>query len=129
MTLIFKAQHGVTEGLQGDIEAALADALADGKSVLPAGDALAIEVVFFTARPESAPPSQRWPVGKPTPWEVGAAVRRALHRVVFTHATHVVSIKTDKRYCVNGQEPHTRVEVWTAGAKRYSELRPRREVG
>ena len=41
MMLAFRARHGMAEGLQEDIEVALADALAGGKSVVPAGDALA----------------------------------------------------------------------------------------
>ena len=127
MHFLFNAPSGVTEGLQEDIEAALAEAVGASAFNLPTTDALAIKVVFFVARPEDAPPSQRWPTGKPTPWQIAAAVRRALHGIIFRNDSHVVSIKTDKRYCVNDMEPHTRVEIWTAGAKRYQEFRPRRE--
>ncbi|MCK4512999.1 hypothetical protein KAW64_14735, partial [bacterium] len=94
MLLVFKARHGVAEGLQEDIEAALAEAVAASEFDLPTKDALAIEVVFFVARPEDTPPSQRWPAGKPTPWQIAAAVRRALHGILFVNDCHVVSIKT-----------------------------------
>ena len=96
---------------------------------LPSDEALAIEIVSFSPRPKSAPPSQKWPIGKPDSTNIQKGVEDALHGIIFKNDSHVVDIHTSKRYCVNGQEPHTRVEIWTAGAKRYSELRPRREVG
>ena len=96
---------------------------------LPTDEALAVEIVSFFPRPKSAPPSQKWPIAKPDASNIQKAVEDSLHGVIFKNDSHVVSIKTDKRYCVNDMEPQTRVEIWTAGAKRYSELRPRREGG
>ena len=95
---------------------------------LPTDEALAIEIVSFFPRPKSAPPSQKWPIGKPDATNIQKALEDALHGIIFVNDSHIVDIHTSKRYCVNGQEPHTRVEIWTAGAKRYSELRPRRET-
>ena len=95
---------------------------------LPTDEALAIEIVSFFPRPKSAPPSQKWPIGKPDSSNIQKGIEDALHGIIFVNDSHVVDIHTSKRYCVNGQEPHTRVEVWTAGAKRYAELRPRRET-
>ena len=96
-------------------------------ALLPTDDALAIEIVAFFPRPKSAPPSRKWPIAKPDASNIQKAVEDSLHGILFKNDSHVVSIKTDKRYCVNDMEPQTRVEIWTAGAKR-NELRPRREV-
>ena len=95
---------------------------------LPTDDALAIEIVSFFPRPKSARPSQKWPIAKPDASNIQKAVEDALHGIIFRNDSHVVSIKTDKRYCPEGMEPHTRVEIWTAGSKRYYDMRPRRET-
>lgn len=108
--------------------AVLESKLAD---LLPTDDALAMEIVSFFPRPKSAPPSQKWPIARgvvPDASNIQKGVEDALHGVVFINDCQVASIKTDKRYCGDGMEPHTRVEIWTAGSKRYYELRPRREA-
>jgi len=120
MTLEFKAVTGATEGLREDIEVALFKAVQASDFIFPTDEPLAIEIVFFCGRPAGARASAKWPIGDPPCHEVTAAVRMALRGVVFRQYSHVVSIKTDKRYCVNGMEPHTRVEIWAAGTKRYN---------
>jgi len=94
---------------------------------LPCDDALAMEIVAFFPRPPSAPKSQVWPAAKPVPdaTNIQKAVEDALHGVIFQNDCRVVSIKTDKRYCVNGMSPQTRVEIWTAGTLRDN-ARPRK---
>ena len=98
------------------------------KAGLPTDEPLAMEIVSFFPRPKSAPPPQRWPIAKPDASNIQKAVEDALHGIVFVNDSHVVSIETHKRYCVNGMEPQTRVEVWTAGSKR-GDVRPRRQEG
>ena len=99
---------------------------------LPTDDALAIEIVSFFPRPKSAPLSRKWPIARgtvPDASNIQKGVEDALHGVVFVNDCQVVSIKTDKRYCTKGMEPHTRVEIWTAGAKRYADIRSMRPGG
>ena len=93
-------------------------AVLESKQELPTDDALAIEIMSFFPRPKSARPSQKWPIAKPDATNIQKGIEDALHGIVFVNDSHVVSIKTDKRYCPDGMEPHTRVEIWTAGTLR-----------
>ena len=101
-------------------------AVLESKQELPTDEPLAVEIVSFFPRPKSAPPSQKWPIAKPDASNIQKAVEDALHGIVFVNDSHVVSIETHKRYCVNDMEPQTRVEIWTAGSKR-GDVRPRRQ--
>ena len=103
-------------------------AVLESKQDLPTDEPLAIEIMAFFPRPKSAPPSRKWPIAKPDSTNIQKAVEDALHDVIFVNDSHVVDIHTSKRYCVNGMEPQTRVEIWTAGAKR-GDVRPRRQEG
>lgn len=85
---------------------------------LPCDDALSVEIVSFFARPKSVPLSRKYPLNRVDCTNVQKGIEDALHKpepIVLRNDSHVVTIKTSKRYCVNGQEPHTRVEIWTAG--------------
>ena len=98
---------------------------------LPCDDALAIEIVAFFSRPPSVPKSRKFPLNRVDCTNIQKGIEDALHtpdKIAFENDCHVVHISTDKRYCPEGMEPHTRVEIWTAGTKRY-DVRPRRQEG
>ena len=101
-------------------------------NALPTDDALAIEIVCFFARPKSVRMSRKYPLNRIDCTNIQKGIEDALHKpkpIAFRNDCHVVSIKTDKRYCAEGMEPHTRVEIWTAGAKRYADIRSMRPGG
>ena len=105
------------------------EAIAEQKILdAPCDDALAVEIVAFFPRPKSVPKSQKYPLNRVDCTNIQKGIEDALHKpkpIAFRNDCHVVSIKTDKRYCVNGMSPQTRVEIWTAGTLRDN-ARPRK---
>ena len=98
---------------------------------LPCDDALAVEILCFFARPKSVPLSRKFPFNRVDCTNVQKGIEDALHKpvpIAFKNDCHVVDIHTSKRYCGEGMEPHTRVEIWTAGTKRYDVKRGGPEV-
>ena len=88
---------------------------------LPCDDALAVEILCFFARPKTVPLSRKYPLNRVDCTNVQKGIEDALHKptpIAFRNDCHVVHICTDKRYCPDGMEPHTRVEIWTAGTLR-----------
>ena len=87
--------------------------------LLPTDEPLAMEIVFFIPRLPSEPKSRKFPIRKPDIKNVYAGVEDALHGILFRNDSHVVDAHICRRYCPDGMEPHTSVEVWVAGTKRY----------
>ena len=89
---------------------------------LPTDDPLSIEIIAFFARPKSVPLTRKYPINPVDCTNIQKGIEDALHKpdpIVFKNDCHVTDIHTSKRYCGEGMEPHTRVEIWTTGTKRY----------